>query len=91
MATATVEIERVVEVWPAVVDHLRESGSAMLSTLFDEARPLAIDEERSMLRIGFPSSAKFNKKKAEASTQHRSDDRGDHGGCRNAGCDLPTS
>jgi DNA polymerase-3 subunit gamma/tau len=67
VATATVEIERVVEVWPAVVDHLRESGSAMLSTLFDEARPLAIDEERSMLRIGFPSSATFNKKKAEAS------------------------
>ena len=68
VATATVEIERVVEVWPAVVDHLRESGSAMLSTLFDEARPLAINEERSMLRIGFPGSAKFNKKKAEAST-----------------------
>jgi hypothetical protein len=67
VATATVEIERVVEVWPAVVDHLRESGSAMLSTLFDDARPLAIDDERSMLRIGFPASAKFNKKKAEAS------------------------
>ena len=57
-----------VAAWPAVVDHLRESGSAMLSTLFDEARPLAIDEERSVLRIGFPGSAKFNKKKAEAST-----------------------
>jgi DNA polymerase-3 subunit gamma/tau len=64
--TATVEIEQVVELWPAVVDHLRDSGSAMLSTLFDEARPLGIDEERSMLRIGFPGSAKFNKKKAEA-------------------------
>jgi hypothetical protein len=67
VATATVKIERVVEAWPAVVDHLRESGSAMLSTLFDDARPLEIDEERSMLRIGFPPSAKFNKKKAEAS------------------------
>jgi DNA polymerase-3 subunit gamma/tau len=66
VATATVEIERVVEVWPAVVDHLRDSGSAMLSTLFDEARPLGIDEERSILRIGFPGSATFNKKKAEA-------------------------
>ena len=66
VATATVEIEQVVELWPAVVDHLRDSGSAMLSTLFDEARPLGIDEERSMLRIGFPGSAKFNKKKAEA-------------------------
>ena len=66
VATATVEIERVVELWPAVVEHVRDTGSAMLSTLFDEARPLAIDEERSVLRIGFPSSAKFNKKKAEA-------------------------
>src|SRR3954470_11210009 len=66
VATATVEIERVVEAWPAVVDHLREGGSAMLSTLFDEARPLKIDEERSVLLIGFPESAKFNKKKAEA-------------------------
>ena len=63
---ATVEIEQVVELWPAVVDHLRDSGSAMLSTLFDEARPLGVDEERSVLRIGFPGSAKFNKKKAEA-------------------------
>ncbi len=66
VATATVEIERVVEAWPAVVDHLRDSGSAMLSTLFDEAQPIGIDEERSMLHVGFPPSAKFNKKKAEA-------------------------
>jgi DNA polymerase III subunit gamma/tau len=66
VATATIEIERVVEAWPAVVGHFRDSGSAMLSTLFDEARPLGIEEERSMLRIGFPSSAKFNKKKAES-------------------------
>jgi DNA polymerase-3 subunit gamma/tau len=66
VATAPAEIERVVELWPAVVDHLRESGSAMLSTLFDGARPLAIDAERSVLRIGFPTSAKFNKKKAES-------------------------
>jgi DNA polymerase-3 subunit gamma/tau len=64
--TATVEIEQVVELWPAVVDHVRESGSAMLSTLFDEAKPLGIDQERSVLRIGFPESAKFNKKKAES-------------------------
>ena len=64
--TVSVEIERVVELWPAVVAHLQESGSAMLATLFDEARPLGIDEERSVLRVGFPESAKFQKKKAEA-------------------------
>jgi hypothetical protein len=45
---------------------VRETGSAMLSTLFDDAKPLAIDEERSVVRIGFPQSATFNKKKAEA-------------------------
>jgi hypothetical protein len=39
----------------------------MLSTLFDEAKPLAIDEERGVLQIGFPASATFNKKKAESS------------------------
>jgi DNA polymerase-3 subunit gamma/tau len=66
VTTTTVEIERVAEAWPAVVGHLRESGSAMLSTLFDEAKPLGIEEERSVLRIGFPASAKFNKRKAEA-------------------------
>jgi DNA polymerase-3 subunit gamma/tau len=66
VATADVDIERIAEVWPAVVDHLRESGSAMLSTLFDEAKPLEIEEERGVLRIGFPESAKFNKKKAES-------------------------
>jgi DNA polymerase-3 subunit gamma/tau len=66
VATVSIEIERVVELWPAVVDHLRDSGSEMLSTLFDDARPLAIDEERSMVHIGFPASAKFNKRKAES-------------------------
>jgi DNA polymerase-3 subunit gamma/tau len=65
-AEAPLEIGRVVELWPAVVDHLRDSGEEMLSTLFDGARPLAIDDERSLLRIGFPPSAKFNKRKAEA-------------------------
>jgi hypothetical protein len=38
----------------------------MLSSLFDGARPLAVDSERSVLRIGFPAQAKFNKRKAEA-------------------------
>jgi DNA polymerase-3 subunit gamma/tau len=66
VAAATIDVGRVIELWPAVVDHLRDSGSEMLSTLFDDARPLAIDEERSMLRIGFPASAKFNKRKAES-------------------------
>jgi DNA polymerase III subunit gamma/tau len=63
---ASIEIERVVELWPAVVDHVRSSGSEMLSSLFDGARPLAVDSERSVLKVGFPAGAKFNKRKAEA-------------------------
>jgi DNA polymerase III subunit gamma/tau len=68
VATATVEIERVVELWPAVVEHFRESGSAMLSTLFETATPLGIEQERSVIRIGFPATAKFQKKKAESAS-----------------------
>ncbi|MGH2957320.1 MAG: DNA polymerase III subunit gamma/tau [Solirubrobacterales bacterium] len=66
VAIATVDMNRMVELWPAVVDHVRQSGSEMLSSLFDGARPLSVDAERSILRVGFPSSAKFNKRKAEA-------------------------
>ena len=65
-ATVTIEIDRVVELWPAVVGHLRESGAEMLSTLFEGARPLEVLHERAMLRVGFPESAKFNKRKAES-------------------------
>jgi DNA polymerase-3 subunit gamma/tau len=65
-AIASADIKRMVELWPAIVEHVRESGSEMLSSLFDGARPLAVERERSVLRIGFPSSAKFNKRKAEA-------------------------
>jgi DNA polymerase III subunit gamma/tau len=64
-AVATVELDTVVEMWPAVVDHVR-GDSEMLSTLFDGTRPVAVEAERSVLRIGFPPSAKFNKRKAES-------------------------
>jgi DNA polymerase III subunit gamma/tau len=66
VAISQVDIRRMVELWPAVIDHIRQSGSEMLSSLFDGARPLAVDTERSILRVGFPRSAKFNKRKAEA-------------------------
>ena len=65
-AVATIEIDRVVELWPAVVDHVRGSGAEMLSSLFEGARPVAIDHERAVVRVAFPASAKFNKRKAEA-------------------------
>ena len=66
VAMATIDVKRMVELWPAVVENLRESGAEMLSTLFDGAKPLGIDEEKAVVRVGFPASAKFNKRKAEA-------------------------
>jgi DNA polymerase-3 subunit gamma/tau len=59
-----VDLERVVELWPAVVDRVREAGSELQSTFFSAARPVAIAADRS-LTIGFPPSAAFNKRKAE--------------------------
>ncbi len=62
------DLERVVSLWPAVVDQVRESGSELLSTLFAAARPVALESEGSgpALKVGFPPSAAFNKRKAEA-------------------------
>jgi hypothetical protein len=61
-------LERVVSLWPAVVDQVRESGSELLSTVFAAARPVALETEGSgpALKVGFPPSAAFNKRKAEA-------------------------
>jgi DNA polymerase-3 subunit gamma/tau len=70
VAEDPVDLERVLRVWPAVIDQIRQSGSAMLSALFEGTRPVALDSDESTLRIGFPSSATFNKRKAEAA-EHR--------------------
>jgi DNA polymerase III subunit gamma/tau len=63
-----VDLERIVSLWPAVVDQVRDSGSELLSTVFAAARPVALDTEGSgqALKVGFPPSAAFNKRKAEA-------------------------
>jgi hypothetical protein len=53
-------------VWPAVLDHVGESGSDLLSAVFQAARPISVDAERSVLEVGFPASAAFHKRKAEA-------------------------
>jgi DNA polymerase-3 subunit gamma/tau len=64
------DLDRVLRVWPAVIDQVRQSGSAMLSALFEGARPIAVDSEDGILRIGFPAGSTFNKRKAEAA-EHR--------------------
>jgi DNA polymerase III gamma/tau subunit len=69
-AEEPIDLERVLRVWPAVIDQVRQSGSAMLSALFEGARPIAVDSDDAVLRIGFPAGSTFNKRKAEAA-EHR--------------------
>ncbi len=66
----SIDLEQILRVWPAVLDQVRQSGSAMLSALFEGARPIAVDNEEGILRIGFPAGSTFNKRKAEAA-EHR--------------------
>jgi hypothetical protein len=61
-----VDLEKLRELWPAVVDSLRDSGQELLSTLLEAARPVAVDVEEAVLKVGFPPAAAFNKRKAEA-------------------------
>jgi DNA polymerase-3 subunit gamma/tau len=65
-AAEALDLERITGLWPAVIDQVRQSGSELLSTVYEAARPLAVDAERAVLEVGFPPSAAFNKRKAEA-------------------------
>jgi DNA polymerase-3 subunit gamma/tau len=62
-------LEAVMRVWPAVLDQLRQSGSAMLAALFEGARPVAVEPD-GLVKVGFPASATFNKRKADV-PEHR--------------------
>jgi DNA polymerase-3 subunit gamma/tau len=68
-AAELIDIDELGRVWPAVLDQMRQSGSAMTCALFEGARPVGIDRAAGVLRIGFPASATFNKRKAEAAEQ----------------------
>ena len=67
--TATVEgldLATVAGKWPAVVDQVKTGGSELLSHVLEAARPVAVDAEQAVVEVGFPVSAAFNKRKAEA-------------------------
>ncbi|HYI79936.1 MAG TPA: DNA polymerase III subunit gamma/tau [Thermoleophilaceae bacterium] len=63
---AALDIERVVALWPAVADAIREQNG-MVAALLAEAVPTGIDGGR--LTIQFPADAAFSKKKAEANRE----------------------
>ncbi len=61
-----VSLEQLVRAWPAVIDEVRQGGSELLSHVLEAARPVAVNVEEAVLEVGFPPSAAFNKRKAEA-------------------------
>jgi len=64
---AALDLERIAGAWPAVIDQVRQSGSDLLSAAVGSGRPVSHDPDSSVLEVGFPPSAAFNKRKAEAS------------------------
>jgi DNA polymerase-3 subunit gamma/tau len=61
-SASELNLEELARLWPAVLDKLRETAPALAAT-FEGARPMQLDEEG--LKIGFPASSTFNKRKAE--------------------------
>jgi DNA polymerase-3 subunit gamma/tau len=61
-----IDVTKIQELWPAIVEHVRDSGGEILSTILEGARPLRIGGERGSLYIGFPPGANFAKRKAES-------------------------
>jgi DNA polymerase-3 subunit gamma/tau len=61
-----VELDDLVRLWPAVVDAVKDGGSGLLGQILSSARPVAVDLDEGTVEVGFPGSAAFNKRKAEA-------------------------
>ncbi|MGH2973719.1 MAG: DNA polymerase III subunit gamma/tau [Solirubrobacterales bacterium] len=60
---SALSLEKMKQVWPTVLDKLRETSPALAAT-FEGAVPVSLDEEG--LTVGFPADSTFNKRKAEA-------------------------
>jgi DNA polymerase-3 subunit gamma/tau len=65
-AGEVLDLDRVAGLWPSVIEQMRQSGAGMLAAAFDSTRPVAVDKGDSILEVGFPASAAFNRRKAEA-------------------------
>ncbi len=63
---AALDLDRIADLWPAVIDQMRQSGAGLLAAAFDAARPVAVDAADALVEVGFPSGASFNRRKAEA-------------------------
>ena len=61
-AEGSLDLERLKQVWPAVLDQLATSAPA-LAAFFEEARPVGLEGD--VVEVSFPAGATFNKRKAE--------------------------
>ncbi len=64
-AKEQLDLERLVGLWPAVMDQVK-SSSELLSQALSVARPIAVDVEQAVVQVGFPVGSGFAKRKAEA-------------------------
>jgi DNA polymerase-3 subunit gamma/tau len=60
-----VDLDRLLRLWPAVLEQVHDAGAPALAALFEGSRPTAIDRDESTVTIAFPASSTFNKRKAE--------------------------
>ena len=67
-ALTPAELSNVSELWPAVVDQIKE-GNAMLAHVLAAARPVDVSEHE--LVVAFPVGSEFNKRKAEQDEHRR--------------------
>ncbi|MFN8114376.1 MAG: hypothetical protein U0R51_14400, partial [Solirubrobacterales bacterium] len=58
-------LERVKELWPGVLEQMRQDGAGMLSAVVGIARPVAVDEDANTVMIAFPPGSAFNRRKAD--------------------------
>lgn len=60
---AALDLDRLVQIWPAVLDSLAASASGMVASYFDGSRPVALQVPK--VDVGFPADAAFNRRNAE--------------------------
>jgi DNA polymerase-3 subunit gamma/tau len=70
VAEGELDLEKLKQVWPAVLDQLATAAPA-LAAFFEDARPVGFDGAESVVEISFPAGATFNKRKAEVPEQRQ--------------------
>ena len=62
VAQGELDLEKLKQVWPAVLDQLATTAPA-LAAFFEDARPVGLEGD--VVEVSFPAGATFNKRKAE--------------------------